>query len=95
MTARPTAVELLDRPGAVLSRSHLRELGWGRSAIDAIFRACDTIVPPGTEKPHIRVEDYLRVFEDSTYGEDRVRLTSRSAAYNASGASDEAPGRGR
>jgi hypothetical protein len=68
-----SASELLQTPGAVLSRTHLRELGWGRSAVDAIFRACVVIVPPGQTRAHIRVEDYLELVARSTYAGDRVR----------------------
>jgi hypothetical protein len=72
---RPAASELLETPGALLTRSHLRELGLGRSAIDAVFRACDVVVFPGSSRPHIRREDYLALVESSTYGDDRVRPT--------------------
>jgi hypothetical protein len=34
---RPTAVELLERGTGFLTRSHLRELGLERRAIDAVF----------------------------------------------------------
>lgn len=45
MSERPTAEQLLERPHAMLTRSHLRELGLGRNAIDAIFRALPVFVP--------------------------------------------------
>jgi hypothetical protein len=35
-----SAAERLANPEAVFSRSDLRELGYERSAVDAIFRAC-------------------------------------------------------
>lgn len=73
MTGRPTAAELLETPGALLTRSHLRELGLGRSAIDAIFRELDVVVFPGSSRPMIRREDYLALVERSTYAEGRVR----------------------
>jgi hypothetical protein len=69
----PSAAELLDTPGALLTRSHLRDLGLGRSAIDAVFRALDVVVFPGSSRPMIRREDYLNLIEQSTYGEGRVR----------------------
>lgn len=77
MNGTPTAAELLATPAALLTRSHLRELGLGRSAIDAVFRELDVIVFPGSSRPHVRVADYLALVEASTYDEGRVRLTSR------------------
>ena len=43
VSARPKIAELLDRPGAMLSRSDLHELGWERRAVDAIFRELDVV----------------------------------------------------
>jgi len=37
--SRPTAAELLNTPGAVVTSTHLRDLGWTRTNIDAIWRA--------------------------------------------------------
>jgi hypothetical protein len=73
VNGRPSAAELLDTPGALLTRSHLRELGLGRSAIDAVFRELDVVVFPGSSRPMIRREDYLALVERSTYSEGRVR----------------------
>jgi hypothetical protein len=58
---------------AVLSRTDLRELGYERRAVDAIFRACDVVVLPGYRRPLIRVVDYLALLERSTYDGERVR----------------------
>jgi len=88
---RPTATELLETPGSLLTRSHLRELGLGRSAIDAVFRQLDVIVFPGSSRPHIRRDDYLELVTRSTYGNGCVRLTNRSAAYHAGGAPMKRP----
>jgi hypothetical protein len=77
VTSRPSAGELLETPGALLTRSHLRELGLGRAAIDAVFRQLPVVVFPGSSRPHIRREDYLELVEASIYDEARVRLTSR------------------
>lgn len=77
MNGRPTAADLLATPGALLTRSHLRELGLGRSAIDAVFRELDVVVFPGSTRPHVRRDDYLQLVERSTYDNTRVRLTSR------------------
>ena len=69
MNGWPSAAELLATPGALLTRSHLAELGLGRAAIDAIFRELDVVVFPGSSRPHVRVADYLALVERSTYGE--------------------------
>ena len=66
---RPTAAELLSTPGGLLTSSHLRELGWTRRHIDAIWRACPMIILPGTSRPVLRVEDYLAYLEEHTYRE--------------------------
>jgi hypothetical protein len=55
VSERPSAEELLERPHAHLNRSHLAELGFGRNAIDAIFRALPVFVPPGYSRPMISV----------------------------------------
>jgi hypothetical protein len=62
------------QPDAVLSRTDLRELGYERRAIDAIFRACPVVALPGYGRPLIRVSDYLNLILKHTYnGRDRVR----------------------
>jgi hypothetical protein len=75
VTDRPSAAQLLETPGAMLSRSHLRELGWGRSQIDAIFRKLTVHVIEGSTRPMIRREDYLELVERSGYSDGRVRLS--------------------
>jgi len=72
-TPRPTAVELLGRPGALLTRSHLRELGLERRAVDAVFRELPVVVLPGYSRPMIRAADYAVLVEEHTYADDRVR----------------------
>jgi hypothetical protein len=68
------AAELLATPEAQLTRTHLRELGWERRAVDAIFRACPIVAIPGYNRPVIRVRDYLALLEESTHdGRTRVR----------------------
>lgn len=57
----------------MLTRSHLRELGLERRAIDAVFRALPVVALPGYTRPMIRREDYLELVERSTYRDDRVR----------------------
>lgn len=73
MSARPAASELVGTPGALLSRTHLRELGLERRAVDAVFRELDVVVLPGYSRPLVRAEDYVALLERSTYGGDRVR----------------------
>lgn len=75
VSSRPTAAERLTRPGAVLSRTDLRELGWERRGVDAIFRELDVIVVPGYSRPVIRASDYVELLERCRYGRDRVRPT--------------------
>lgn len=74
MNSRPSAAQLLETPGALLTRSHLRQLGLGRSQIDAVFRACEVVVFPGSSRPMIHREDYLELVKRSTYDEGRVRV---------------------
>jgi hypothetical protein len=45
-----------------LSRTDLRELGWPRRAVDAIFRELDVVVP-GFSRPFVRAPDYLSGLE--------------------------------
>ena len=73
MSATPTAAERLANPNAVLSRTDLREFGYERRAVDAIFRAIPVIVIPGYRRPFVRVSDYLALLEHWTYDGDRVR----------------------
>jgi hypothetical protein len=70
---RPSPTELLETPGALLTRSHLRALGLERRAIDAIFRALPVVAIPGYSRPLIRAEQYLEFVEEHTYRDDRVR----------------------
>jgi hypothetical protein len=68
------AAERLSNPDAVLSRSDLRELGYERRAVDAIFRCCPVVALPGYSRPLIRVSDYHAFLEQYThYGRSRVR----------------------
>jgi hypothetical protein len=73
MSRKPTAAELLASPEALLSSSHLRELGLSRRAAEAVFRALPVVVLPGFSRPLVRVADYLELIERSTYRDDRVR----------------------
>jgi hypothetical protein len=58
LSGRPSPAELLERPGTLLSRTDLRELGLPRRAVDACFRALPTIHLPGYARPLIRAEDF-------------------------------------
>jgi len=49
--SRPSAAERLANPAAILSRRDLRELGWERRAVDAIFRQLDPVFVPDTRAP--------------------------------------------
>jgi hypothetical protein len=59
----------------LLTRSHLRELGLERRAVDAVFRELAVVVLPGYSRPMIRVADYLELLDRSTFASDRVRAT--------------------
>jgi hypothetical protein len=72
---QPSAVELLEQGTGLLTRTHLRELGLPRGAIDAVFKKLDVVVFEGYSRPMIRVEDYVRYTAESTYGQGRVRPT--------------------
>jgi hypothetical protein len=73
VSEKPSAADLLQRPGALLTRSHLRELGLERRAIEAVFRELDTYHLPGYSRPLIRVADYLALLDRSRFSDDRVR----------------------
>lgn len=73
LALRPSATQLLETPGALLTRSHLRGLGLERRAIDAVFRALPVVALPGYSRPMIRAEQFLELVEQHTYRDDRVR----------------------
>ena len=50
----PAAAELLWTPGALLNRTHLRELGLERRAVDAVFHPLPVVALPGYSRPLIR-----------------------------------------
>jgi hypothetical protein len=76
---RSSATELLKTPGALLTRSHLRELGLERRAIDAVFRALAVVFLPGYSRPMIRAEEFLELVERCTFRDDRVRAIARAS----------------
>jgi hypothetical protein len=68
-----TAHELLKADDALLTRTHLRELGLNRRAIDAVFRSCPAVSLEGYGRTMVRVGDYRRLIADRTFDGDRVR----------------------
>jgi hypothetical protein len=68
-----TAAELLTNPDGLLTRTHLRELGLERRAVDAVFRALPVVVLPGYSRPLVRVRDYLELVDRCRYDNARVR----------------------
>ena len=74
MTGRnDSLVARLGNPDAVLTRTDLAELGYPRRCIDAIFRALPVEAWPGFGRPMIRVADFVRLREEQTFRDDRVR----------------------
>jgi len=61
-----TPAERLAVPDAVLSRTDLRDLGFGRHDIDRAFRSLPVIVFPGSRRPLIRVADFNLYVEQHT-----------------------------
>ena len=76
---RRSAADLLQTPGALLTRSHLRELGLERRAIDAVFRTLPIVALPGYSRPLIRAEEYHELVDEYTYRDDRVRPIARAS----------------
>jgi hypothetical protein len=76
---RPVAVELLAVPEALLTRTHLRELGLERRAVDAVFRAQPVVALPGYSRPMVRAQDYLKLVKSNTFNDDRVRPMARAS----------------
>ncbi len=69
----PSPTQLLSTPGALLTRSHLRQLGLERRAVDAVFRMLPVVALPGYSRPMVRAEEYRALVEQHTYRDDRVR----------------------
>jgi hypothetical protein len=82
----PVATELLEKPGALLTRTHLRELGLERRAVDAVFRALPIVALPGYSRPMIRADQYVELVERSTYDDDRVRPSAAIMSRRPHGA---------
>jgi hypothetical protein len=77
--SRPVAIELLGVPEALLTRTHLRELGLERRAVDAVFRALPVVALPGYSRPMVRAQDYLKLVQGNTFNDDRVRPIARAS----------------
>ncbi len=77
--SRPVAIELLAVPEALLTRTHLRELGLERRAVDAVFRALPVVALPGYSRPMVRAQDYLKLVRCNTFNDDRVRPVVRAS----------------
>jgi hypothetical protein len=77
----PSPAELLATPGALLTRSHLRDLGLERRAVDAVFRLLPVVALPGYSRPMIRADQYRELVERSTYCDDRVRPVGNQDAH--------------
>jgi hypothetical protein len=75
----PVATGLLATPEALLTRTHLRELGVERRAVDAVFRALPVVALPGYSRPMVRVQDYIELVERNTFRDDRVRPMARAS----------------
>lgn len=82
----PVATELLKKPGALLTRTHLRELGLERRAVDAVFRTLPVVALPGYSRPMIRADQYVELLERSTYDDDRVRPSAEIMSRRPHGA---------
>lgn len=75
----PVATELLAAPEALLTRTHLRELGLERRAVDAVFRALPAVAFPGYSRPMVRVQDYIELVDRNTFRDDQVRPMVRAS----------------
>jgi hypothetical protein len=76
VSERPSPSELLETPGAFLTRTDLRSVGLDRRAVDAVFRECPVVQLPGYSRPLVRVEAYTAFIEGATYCDrcgDKVR----------------------
>ena len=75
MSERPSASELVEQGTGLMTRSRKCDLGLPRAAIDAVFKQLDVVYLTGYSRPMVKVEDYLELLAQSTYGRDRVRST--------------------
>ena len=73
MSERPPASQLLETPGALLTRSDLRALGLERRGIDSVFRTLPVVFLPGYSTGMVKVSDYLTLLEEQTFSRNRVR----------------------
>jgi hypothetical protein len=76
VSEQPTLAERIEAGVGILTRTDLRELGWQRRGIDALFAGVPLVAIPGYTRPVIRVSDYLAYLDEHTYDDrrgDRVR----------------------
>lgn len=73
MPPRPTAAELVQTPGALLTTSDLAALGLPRKAIESVLRQVPVVYLAGYRRPLVRVEDYRELVERSLDRGDQVR----------------------
>lgn len=95
MADRTSAAELLANPDALLTSTHLRELGLERRAIDAVFRGAPTVHLAGYSRPLVRVSDYLELVERSTHRGDRVRGGVQTSVHTSAAEVLDLQGRSR
>jgi hypothetical protein len=67
-----------DRPDvgdlpAFVGRSDLVALGFGRAAVDAIFRELPVVVLPGVRRVYVHRDGVVALLAEHTYAGDRVR----------------------
>jgi hypothetical protein len=71
---RPPAAERLATPGAYLDRQDLFALGFQRTAVDVICRACAPYHPPGVRRAYYLSDDVRAHLAEHTYdGRTKVR----------------------
>lgn len=63
---------MIDESAEFLTRTALRDLGFERRAVDAIFRQLPNVLLPGYSRPLIRVKDLNALIDRNTYDLDRV-----------------------
>ena len=73
ISVRPPASQLLETPGALLTRSDLRALGLERRGIDSVFRTLPVVFLPGYSTGMVKASDYVALLEKQTFSKDRVR----------------------
>jgi hypothetical protein len=60
---------------AFCTRADLESLGFGRRAVDALFRAIPVVSLPGVRRVYLRRQDVEAYLEQHTYTADELRPT--------------------